>query len=43
MNTAEALKELMEKFDAARVAWVARFGNDHGFNEWFTQQVKRGA
>lgn len=43
MNTAEAIKELMEKYDEARAAWLARFGSDFGFNDWFTQQVKRRA
>jgi hypothetical protein len=39
MTTAEAIKELMNKFDENRARWIERFGSDKGFNEWFTKQV----
>lgn len=34
-----ALRELMQASDLARAAWIARFGNDDGFNDWFIKQV----
>ncbi len=42
MTTAEAIKELMEKFNERRDEWIKKFGSDDGFNEWFTDQVKSG-
>jgi hypothetical protein len=34
-----ALKELMERYDITRAAWLAEFGTDQGFDAWFTAQV----
>ena len=42
-KTQEALKEMMEKYNENREKWVAQFGTDDGFNEWFTSQVMKGA
>ena len=39
MTTAEALKELMNKYDVSRTKWIETFGNDYGFDKWFTSQV----
>lgn len=36
---AEALKELMEKYDLFREEWIKSFGSDNGFDEWFTEKV----
>jgi hypothetical protein len=33
------LKELMEKYNEARTAWIARFGEPDGFDLWFTTQI----
>lgn len=40
-ETAEqkALKELMKQYDAKRAEWIARNGDDAGFDDWFTAQV----
>ena len=38
-NAQEALKELMEKYNEFRAKWLSFYGNDNGFNEWFTVQV----
>lgn len=40
MTSAEAFKELMEKFNDYRTKWISHHGSDEGFNEWFTKQVK---
>ena len=39
MNTQNAIKELMQKYDENRQKWIERFGSDEGFDKWFTQQV----
>lgn len=39
MNAAEIIRELMEKYDAARAAWMAEYGTDDGFDAWFTSQI----
>ena len=39
MTTVEAFKELMEKYNANRAAWIGKFGSDKGFDAWFTCQV----
>lgn len=36
----DTLKELMTAYNTARAAWIARFGDDIGFDEWFTKHVK---
>ena len=38
---AEALKELMEKYTENRERWIAKFGTEEGFDEWFTKQVRK--
>lgn len=45
MNTTtatETLRELMTAFNVYRAKWIDENGSDEGFNDWFTQQVKRG-
>jgi hypothetical protein len=39
MTTVEAFKELMEKYNENRIAWIGKFGSDEGFDAWFTKQV----
>ncbi len=39
MTTAEAIKELMQKWDITRAAWIKTFGTEAGFSQWFTAQV----
>ena len=39
MTNAEAIRELMARYNEYRAAWIAEHGNDNGFNEWFTSQV----
>ncbi len=39
---ASTLKELMQAYDDNRAKWIAEFGSDAGFNEWFTNQVIGG-
>lgn len=34
------LRELMQKDDELRAEWLKAFGNDAGFDAWFTEQVK---
>jgi hypothetical protein len=41
MTTTELLKELMEKYDEYRSKWIEMFGNDTGYNEWFTKQITK--
>ena len=36
-----AIKELMQKYDEKRQQWIRRFGNDEGFDKWFTRQIFR--
>ena len=36
---AEAIKELMEKYNEYRARWIEIYGTDAGFNEWFTGQA----
>ncbi len=38
-TTSEAIKEMMEVYSDRRDKWIATFGNDEGFNAWFTTQV----
>ncbi len=33
------LKEIMDRFNEYRAKWIEKYGNDSGFNEWFTRQV----
>lgn len=35
----EAVKELMDQFNSKREQWIAKFGSDKGFDEWFSGQV----
>lgn len=39
MKTAEALKEMMEKYNESRKLWIEKFGSADGFDSWFTSQV----
>ena len=39
MTSAQAIAELMNKFDENRAKWISQYGSDYGFNEWFTKQV----
>ena len=44
MNSQEiknTVKELMSKYNEYRAKWVAEYGNDKGFNKWFTAQVTK--
>ena len=34
-----AFAELMAAYTEKRAAWVAAFGSDSGFDNWFTAQV----
>ena len=36
---AEAIAELMNRYNEYRAKWIAAFGNDNGFDAWFTAQV----
>ena len=38
--TCETLKEMMDKYSEYRAKWIGEYGNDQGFNEWFTKQIK---
>ena len=40
MTTAEALKELMDKYNESRPRWIAVYGSDKGFDQWFRNQCK---
>jgi len=35
----KTFKEVMDKYDEYRVKWIAQFGTDDGFDNWFTKQV----
>jgi hypothetical protein len=42
MTTPEAIAELMNQYNAARAAWVAKLGDlfdEADFHAWFTRQV----
>jgi len=39
MTTKEALKELMDKWNTYLAKWIAMFGADDGFSEWFSKQL----
>jgi len=36
------IKEVMEMYNTYRTKWIKENGSDHGFNEWFTYQIKKG-
>jgi hypothetical protein len=36
-----AFKDLMEKYNEKREAWIAFHGDAKGFDEWFTAQVNQ--
>ena len=38
-NKQDILKELMNKYNEYREKWITQYGNDVGFNAWFTSQV----
>lgn len=43
-HIAEAIKELMDAYNAARTEWRAKLGDDFdeaAFHAWFTEQVMR--
>ncbi len=33
------IKEIMTAYDTYRNLWITRFGNDEGFDAWFTDQT----
>jgi hypothetical protein len=37
---ASALKELMDAYNEYRAKWIEMFGDDTGFDRWFTTEVK---
>lgn len=39
MTDAQAIAELMAKYDSSRAKWVALYGTADGFDAWFTKQV----
>jgi len=41
MTSAETIKELMEKYNEYKNHWIEVYGTKEGFDEWFTQQVKK--
>ena len=36
----EGLRELAIKYNELRARWIAQFGSDMGFNEWFSAKVR---
>ena len=38
-TTVEAFKELMDQYDENRGLWIEKYGNDAGYDQWFTEQV----
>lgn len=38
MTTAKAIKILMKKYEESRGEWIKNFGNDTGFDAWFTHK-----
>jgi hypothetical protein len=34
----QALRELIETYEAKRNQWIARFHTDSGFDQWFREQ-----
>jgi len=40
MKASEAIKQLMDKYNEYQAKWILLYGNDEGFNDWFTVQVK---
>ena len=36
----EIIRELMSKYNEYRSRWIAQYGSDKGFNEWFSAQVR---
>jgi hypothetical protein len=39
MTTAALFAELMDAYDQYRDAWIAKHGDDAGFDAWFTRQT----
>ncbi len=39
MDTTQALRELLTRWDEYRAKWIAAYGNDDGFSAWFSKQV----
>ena len=42
MNTAEAIAEMMTKYNEARAMWIEKMGDkfyENEFHAWFTKQV----
>ena len=37
---AQIIRELMDRYNEYREKWIATFGNDEGFDPWFTDQVR---
>ena len=35
----ETLSELMDKWNEYRPKWIAHFGTDEGYGEWFYEQA----
>lgn len=40
---AAAIKELMEKYNEYKSKWVEEYGTETGFDQWFTEQVKKSS
>ena len=38
----EDIKNLMATWDKCRATWIERFGNDIGFDKWFSMKLERG-
>ena len=37
----ETLREMLNKYNEARAKWIAAFGSDEGFEQWFAQQLQK--
>ena len=35
----EIIREIMTAYDTARAAWLSRFGNAEGFDDWFRKET----
>ncbi len=39
-SQADTLREIMSKYDESRKQWIAKYGSDERFNNWFTLQIR---
>jgi hypothetical protein len=39
MTNLEAIRQVMTKYNEYRALWIAKNGNDEGFDAWFSTQV----